>query len=166
MTKKLTKEQAKPYSNIKIDLDLDIAKKLAYLQCTEAEIASVLGCSPRTLRRSKEFMAIYTEGREHGKSSLRRLQWEKARGIEAVLAKDESGDILKDEKGRAIVLTPGSAPDTVMQIWLGKQYLEQKDKREELHGGVIGIKVISGVPRPNKESIRNISPQPELLPAP
>ncbi len=47
------------------------------------------------------FADILTKGRAEGKQKLRRLQWRSA------------------EKGNAI-----------MQIWLGKQYLDQKDKQE------------------------------------
>ncbi len=140
----------------KIRLNLDLARELSNIQCTENEIAIILGCSPRTLRNSKEFMKIHAEGREHGKQSLRRLQWQKAQGREAILARDDEGKLLFDDKGKPVVLMPGNAPDTVMQIWLGKQYLEQRDKRESEHTGTVGIKIISGVPRPRITEIKPI----------
>lgn len=80
------------------------AEKLATMQCTVTEIAEFLGCSRRTLERDDQFCRIHKRGLERGRMSLRRMQWKKA----------ESGD-------------------RVMLIWLGKQYLGQKDKHE--HAG-------------------------------
>ncbi len=134
----------------KIIIDMDLAKKLSYLQCTYEEIASVMGISVKTLKRSKEFREIHAEGREHGKSSLRRLQWDKAKGREAVFERDAKGNIVLDGKGHPIVAQAGSIPDSLMQIWLGKQYLGQTDKREDTHKGTVGIKIVSAIPRPQR----------------
>ena len=82
-------------------IDYDLVEKLAFIQCTEEEIAMILEISTRTLQRDEEFCRIYHEKKHSGKSSLRRLQWKTA----------ESGN-------------------PTMQIWLGKQYLGQKDKQE------------------------------------
>lgn len=90
-----------------IEIDLKLVKKLCEIQCTGEEIAGVLGVSYDTLvRRIKEseqggFAEYYKKNSQVGKASLRRLQWGSA--------------------------TKGSVP---MQIWLGKQYLGQKDKIE------------------------------------
>lgn len=81
----------------KFQIDYDAVKKLASIMCTEKEIASFLGCDERTLQRDEEFCRIYKEGKETGKMSLRRMQWKLA------------------EKSYA------------MAIFLGKQYLGQKD---------------------------------------
>lgn len=81
----------------KFKIDYEAVKKLASIMCTEKEIASFLGCDERTLQRDKDFVAIYKEGKETGKMSLRRMQWKLA------------------EKSYA------------MAIFLGKQYLGQKD---------------------------------------
>lgn len=82
-------------------IDYALVEKLANIQCTEVEIAEILEISTRTLQRDKEFCRIYKKGLESGKSSLRRLQWKAA------------------EKGNPTML-----------VWLGKQYLNQKDKSE------------------------------------
>ena len=85
----------------KIKLDYELIKKLSYIQCTQLEIASVLDVAINTLRKDNDFLPIYKKGQEEGKMSLRRLQWKSA------------------DKG-----------NVTMQIWLGKQYLGQKDKKE------------------------------------
>lgn len=85
----------------KIELDYNLIEKLATIQCTQEEIASVVGVHRSTLLRDKEFCNIYKKGQESGKMSLRRMQWKLA------------------DKGNA-----------TMAIWLGKQYLGQKDKSE------------------------------------
>lgn len=87
----------------KIQLDYPLIEKLAHIQCTEQEIASILNVSTRTLQRDKEFCRIYKNGIDNGKSSLRRLQWKAA------------------ENGNA-----------TMQIWLGKQYLGQREPKQEI----------------------------------
>jgi len=79
-------------------------RSLAMIQCTVEEIAIVTGHSSTTLRR--HFGDAIKEGREGGKSSLRRAQFKAAL------------------KGNPTML-----------IWLGKQTLGQKDKLEhELSG--------------------------------
>lgn len=81
--------------------------KLCALQCTEEEIAQFLEISSDTLlRRCQEehgvsFAEYFRQKRGLGKISLRRAQWTLA------------------QKGNATLL-----------IWLGKQYLDQKDKAE------------------------------------
>lgn len=84
----------------KIKIDYDLVKKLANIQCTQKEIASVIGCTDRTLQNDEEFMRVFNEARENGKASLRRIQWKHA------------------EKSPA------------MAIFLGKQYLGQRDNLE------------------------------------
>lgn len=84
-------------------------EELCKIQCTEKEIAAFFGVDIDTLNtRVKEhygrnFSDVFQEKREGGKSSLRRAQWKKA--------------------------TEG-AGDTVMQIFLGKNILNQADKQE------------------------------------
>jgi len=117
-------------------VDYDLVEGLGFIHCTEAEVSILLGVDAGyRLEHDAEFSSRYKKGWEDGKKSLRRLQWEKAQGRETVLAYDEDGKILKDDKGRPVVLLPGSAPDTTMQIWLGKQLLGQTDKeRHEITG--------------------------------
>lgn len=84
----------------KKEIDYEAVEKLASIQCTQEEIANFLELSVRTLQRDDEFCRIYKKGIDSGKMSLRRYQYKLA------------------EKNAA------------MAIWLGKQYLGQKDKIE------------------------------------
>ena len=89
-----------PAGRPKKEIDYEAVEKLANIQCTQEEIASFLGVSTRTLQRDEQFMELFNRGRENGKMSLRRIQWKHA------------------EKS------------ATMAIWLGKQYLGQKDNIE------------------------------------
>jgi len=90
-----------------IPVDLGKLEALVKIQCTAEECASVIGCSVDTIdRRLKdegfEGFADYRKKHEaEGRASLRRMQWKKA----------QDGD-------------------RVMLIWLGKQYLGQRDRHE------------------------------------
>ena len=94
----------------KIEIDFEMVNKLCKIQCTGEEIASMLGISYDTLalRIKTEFKMSFTEYYKKesagGKASLRRLQWKAA----------ENGN-------------------PTMLVWLGKQYLKQKDKHELEH---------------------------------
>ena len=78
-------------------------ENLCGIQCTKEEICSVLDVSEKTLNSwcnstyGENFSLVFDKKREYGKSSLRRNQWKLA------------------EKNSA------------MAIFLGKQYLGQKD---------------------------------------
>ena len=89
----------------KIEFNLTQVEALGKIQCTLEEVAAVLGVNTETIeRRMKDdeaFGAAYKKGRDEGKASLRRKQWELA-----------------------------LAGNIVMNIWLGKQYLGQADKQE------------------------------------
>lgn len=90
----------------KIQIDYEAVKKLANIQCTQDEIAGFLGISTRTFQRDEKCMELYNQGRENGKISLRRMQWRHA------------------EKSAS------------MAIFLGKQYLGQRDVVEEKNEGI------------------------------
>lgn len=98
---------AKKTGRPKIEIDWEDFEKLCILQCTEEEIASFFGCSADTISRRvteeyKMSFAMLFEGyKRKGRISLRRLQWQAAK------------------KGSVQML-----------IWLGKQYLAQKDRIE------------------------------------
>jgi hypothetical protein len=89
-----------PAGRPKKEIDYATVEKLANIQCTQEEIASFLGISSRTLLRDEKFNELFAKGRENGKMSLRRIQWKHA------------------EKS------------ATMAIWLGKQYLGQRDNIE------------------------------------
>jgi len=95
-------------------IDKDLLENLASIQCTMNEMASVLGCSVDTLERN--YADTIKKGKDHGRASLRRLQWQGAQG-----------------------------GNPTMLIWLGKQVLEQKDKIEQQHTGEVAIKRIERV---------------------
>ena len=97
----------------KLEFDYEELRKLGELQCTYAEIAAFFGCHVDTIRdRTKtdeEFSNALLRGYEQGKMSLRRYQWRSA------------------QKGNVKML-----------IWLGKQYLGQRDipKEDEDNGAL------------------------------
>ena len=81
-------------------IDTQAITKLAQLHCTFDEIAEFCDVSTKTLQRN--YVHLIKKGREMGRISLRRAQFEKALG----------GNV-------------------AMQIWLGKQLLDQRDKIEQ-----------------------------------
>jgi hypothetical protein len=84
----------------RLELDEDQIEKLAAIMCTMEEIASVVECSVDTLER--RYAEVIKRGRERGKMSLKRKQYETAM------------------KGNVSML-----------IWLGKQHLGQRDKSKD-----------------------------------
>src|SRR5580658_3916528 len=61
-----------------VHIDLEQVEKLAAIQCTEAEIASVIGVSERTIERRKQqpdFAEAMARGKARGRVSLRRSLW-------------------------------------------------------------------------------------------
>lgn len=92
----------------RIEIDWEEFDKLCKIQCTLEEIAGWFNCSEDTIEnRVKEmhgitFSEYFKQKRASGKISLRRKQFQTA----------QSGNVS-------------------MLIWLGKQYLNQSDKREE-----------------------------------
>ena len=91
----------------RINIDKKFFESLCALQCTLQEIASAFECSEDTIERwcertyKRRFADVYREKRGRGKISIRRAQFKLA------------------EKSAA------------MAIWLGKQYLGQKDQPDE-----------------------------------
>lgn len=91
----------------KIQIDKSRFEKLCHMQCTLIEIAGFFDCSEDTIENwckseyNTTFSDIYKKKSAGGKISLRRNQFKIA------------------EK------------NPTMAIWLGKQYLGQKDKEEE-----------------------------------
>lgn len=102
----------------KFKIDYDSVDKLARIHCTQQEIADFLGCSVDTLQRDEKFCGIYKKRIADACRSLRRKQWEAA------------------EEG-----------NTTMLVWLGKQYLGQKepksDKDDEQDAKPITINIVN-----------------------
>jgi hypothetical protein len=82
-------------------IDYEAVERLAGIMCTQEEIANYLDLSVRTLLRDERFCHIYKKGIDDGRMSIRRQQYKSAQG----------GNV-------------------TMQIWLGKQYLNQRDRNE------------------------------------
>jgi hypothetical protein len=62
----------------RIKIDLAELEKLCALQCTDEEIASFFGVSPRTIERRKKqpaFGEAVVRGKARGRLSLRRNLW-------------------------------------------------------------------------------------------
>jgi len=103
----VAKRGPKGASNPLTDKDFQKLLNMVRIQCTMEECCSVLEMSDTTLnRRLKEmnynnFEDLYKRHSDEGRMSLRRMQWQNA------------------EKGNSTML-----------VWLGKQYLNQKDKSE------------------------------------
>jgi len=83
------------------DLDLEELEKLAAMHCTQEEAARWFGFTPATMSRKlqqKRYRDVWDAGQAKGNISLRRKQFQRA-----------------------------EAGDKTMLIWLGKQWLGQKD---------------------------------------
>jgi len=91
-------EEKKGAGRPKIELDLDQIQRLAEIQCTQKEIAYIMGVSVETI--SRNYMDAVELGKANGKLALRRAQWRNA--------------VEKD--------------NVTMQIWLGKNVLKQSDQ--------------------------------------
>lgn len=98
------KKSDNPVGRPKKELDKDIFEELCKIQCTGEEICAVLSVSADTLREwcmrtydGANFSQAYKKFADHGKMSLRRTQFRIA------------------ERNAS------------MAIWLGKQYLGQRD---------------------------------------
>jgi hypothetical protein len=96
--------RGRPHALTDDDATLKTLSGLARIQCTTKEAAAVLGVSKQTffdfLDRSLKARQAWEFGQETGRASLRRTQFNLA------------------EKNAA------------MAIWLGKQWLDQKDRKE------------------------------------
>lgn len=103
----------------RIEIDKRTFEKLCGLQCSETEIADFYSCGIATLSRwcqreyGKNFEEIFAEKRTRGKISLRRMQWQLA------------------EKSPA------------MAIFLGKNYLDQRDERDVSVKGKLGVTTLA-----------------------
>jgi hypothetical protein len=57
-------------------IDPEQIRRLAMINCSYAEIAAVVGCDQSLL--TKRFSQVLKDGREQGRSSLKRMMWEAA----------------------------------------------------------------------------------------
>lgn len=95
----------------KMEFDLKTVEKLGQLHCTESELGAFFNCSTETISRrmvnEESFEVAYKKGWDMGNVSLRRKQFELA-----------------------------IAGNITMLIWLGKQFLGQKDKMEQTNKNI------------------------------
>jgi hypothetical protein len=109
-------------------IDWNKIDELLRIGCTELEISIILRVNEDTLTNhcKKEKGMLFSEYIKKGltdyKIGLRRAQMRSAVGHPK---KDEDGNIIGWLQ----------QPSVVMQIWLGKQYLDQKDKTDLTTGG-------------------------------
>ena len=100
----MAKATKKPQCSVgrpKAKVDVEILKNLASIGCPNYEIASVMNVSARTLKRN--FAEIIDQYKQKGKASLRKKMYDKA--------------VKKD--------------NTMMQIFLSKNYLGMSDKVQQ-----------------------------------
>jgi hypothetical protein len=118
-----------------VSIDLVELQKLATLQCTHEEIAAWFNCSVRTVEKyakQPEFAEVMARGRAKGRISVRRAQMK--------------------------LLESGNA---TMGVWLGKQFLGQRDVTPvELSGAngaplKIGLEVIDAILTQRKKDGRS-----------
>jgi len=100
-------KQGKVKGRPPIKVDVDVLRNLCEIQCTIKEIAYVLGVSVDTLNRN--YRDVIDQGKSQGKIALRRAQWRNAM-----------------EKN-----------NVTMQIWLGKNVLNQTDTPLDEEAGTI-----------------------------
>ena len=105
----MVKPTGKPNGRPEKPIDWKVFEDLCQLQCTQSEIASFFRVHHETLIRRTEanyeepYASVYKKYAEGGKSSLRRIQWNLAK------------------------------KSTAMAIWLGKQWLGQRDQEERVN---------------------------------
>lgn len=104
----------------KIEVDLKLVHDLGTIDCTNTEAAAVLGMDVTTICKRKDIQAALAKGRETGKASLRRVQWNKALGTREV--------VQIDAQGKRTTITQAVEPNVAMLIWLGKQRLNQSER--------------------------------------
>lgn len=100
MIQKGEKEPLDKVGRPNIEIDYKQAEGLGSIQCSLSECAAVLDIDENTLKNDSKFMTLWRKGKEKGKKSLRRTQFELAQ------------------------------QNATMAIWLGKQYLGQTEKQE------------------------------------
>lgn len=100
----------------KFIIDYDLVERLGKIMCTYDEVASVLGCSKDVVVKDKKAQERLNKGKEQGKACLRRIQWEQAKH------------------------------NPSMAIWLGKQYLGQRDSVETVENKE-NIQIVNDVPK-------------------
>lgn len=103
-----------PAGRPKAVINYDQAEELGSIMCSQAECAAVLGVSEALLTHDSEFRRRHWIGKHRGCAGLRRKQFKKA-----------------------------MAGNVTMLTWLGKNYLEQSDKKSVQHEGTVNFATLS-----------------------
>jgi len=103
----------------RVKINLETAEKLGQLQCTIKECSAFMGIPASTLQERPDFRSAYEKGQENGKISLRRSQFKLAER------------------------------NPTMAIWLGKQYLGQREPIINENNETIDLKEFAEVLKGN-----------------
>lgn len=120
-------------------INLAELEKLAGMQCTDEEVAAWFGVSTRTIerrRKSPVFAETMERGKAKGRISLRRSQLR--------------------------ILEQGSA---AMGIFLGKQYLGQRDQLDIAAPEIVAIVIPNGAPPDPQNAVPDPDDVVEIEPA-
>ena len=101
-------------------VDLRTVENLGRIDCTNAEVAAVLNVSPSLVTKRRDIQEALAKGREEGRASIRRAQYQKALGQSEIIEIQPDGT-RRTTQGRV-------EPNVAMLIWLGKQRLGQKEQ--------------------------------------
>ena len=104
------KPKKKKVGRPKILIDWNEFDKLCHIQCTLKEISDWFGCAEDTIRR--------------------RCFEERKLNFETLLKKKSTGGKISLRRSQFKLATEGNP---ALNIWLGKQYLGQRDKYEDGH---------------------------------
>ena len=103
-------------------IDYDQVYKYAKIFATQEEVASVMGFERRMFADNEKLSHIYKKGLNDANTSLRRMQF--------IMAET----------------------NPTMAIWLGKQYLGQRDKHDiDANQTIKRIEIINDLPKENKK---------------
>lgn len=118
----------------RVEINKEMFKNLCGIMCTLDEIACIFNCSADTIERwcKREFKAtfaeVYKKESQKGKASIRRIQFK---------------------------LAEHSVP---MAIWLGKQYLGQREIVEQV-GNDASVEILNEIADVIRESKANEEPK-------
>lgn len=112
-----------------LQLDERQIKKLAEIQCTMIEIASVMNCSVDTLEN--RYSDIIKSGQASGKSSLRRMQYKKAMEGNATMLIWLGKHYLDQKDSVQVMNTTEPEVRKLLHQWSYNEQMQSRKEREE-----------------------------------